>query len=206
MMVNASKNFESLVKNLLKLVPDIYAVAIIEKYNTIAYSTDNWDISDDIDDVCSSWDTMRAQYIVISGIKYIIIECEIDTLVATSIQNLGNIVACKDEVRKIIAYVKPEGNVKSAIVEVSRLLQKMNFKKIISQKEVQIGKLYTKMDNKKPNSVDPQLKAEIESLVAWCKNPNGLQAYIKYFLQKENTQIISELARIYYELRQIFGV
>ena len=56
------------------------------------------------------------------------------------------------------------------------------------------------------STVDPQLKGEIQSFLDWIKDSEGLSGYINYYLQQNNTQIISELSKIYNELRQIFGV
>ncbi|MHA1783345.1 MAG: hypothetical protein ACTSUL_07955, partial [Promethearchaeota archaeon] len=53
--------------------------------------------------------------------------------------------------------------------------------------------------------IDPMLKGEIQSFLEWIKDQNGLAGYVNYYLQQNNSQIISELARIYYELREIFG-
>ena len=190
-LVHISIDYENLVKNLMEIFPSIYAVAIIEieKDNEIAYSTENWEISADVKDVCSSWDSMDAPYIIISGIKYTMLECEIDNMVATSIQGKGHIVGCKDDERRIITYVEPNGDIKAAIVEISRTLAKISPKK-------------PDMDTA---HVDPKLKSEIENFLGWINNPYGLQSLIKYNLQKNNSQIISELAKIYDELVRIIN-
>ena len=43
-------------------------------------------------------------------------------------------------------------------------------------------------------------------IIDWIKDAEGLAGYISYYLQQNNAQIISELSKIYAELRQIFGV
>lgn len=176
--------FEILGNNLMEIMPSIYAIAIIDKNNDIVYSTDNWDISTDIENICSSWDFRNAPFIMVSEIKYTILECEIDSMVATSIRGQGHIVGCKDEERRIITYIEPNGDRKSAIVEISRILAKMSSKK---------------PDIEEPHIV-PELKREIEDFLAWIKNPYGLPSYIKFYLEKNNRRVISELARIYEEL------
>jgi hypothetical protein len=55
-------------------------------------------------------------------------------------------------------------------------------------------------------NIDPQLKGEVQSFLEWIKDSEGLSGYINYYLQQNNTSIISELSKIYTELRQIFGV
>ena len=179
--------FGGLGNNLIENMPSIYAIAIIDKNNEIVYSTDNWDISTDIENICSSWDYKNAPFIMVSGIKYTMLECEIDSMVATSIRGQGHIVGCKDEERRIITYIEPNGDRKAAIVEISRILAKM------SSKKAYIEELH----------VAPELKREIQNFLNWLKNPYGLHSYIKYNLQKNNTRIISKLAKIYEELREI---
>ena len=51
-----------------------------------------------------------------------------------------------------------------------------------------------------------QLKGEVQSFLQWIKDSEGLSGYINYYLQQNNTTIISELSKIYSELRQIFGI
>jgi len=177
-------SFEGLGNNLMETMPSIYAIAIIDKNNEIVYSTDNWDISTDIENICSSWDYMNALFIMVSGIKYTMLECEIDSIVATSIRGQGHIVGCKDEERRIITYVDPNGDRKAAIVEISRILTKMSSKKPYIEE---------------PHIV-PELKRDIEDFLAWIKNPYGLPSYIKFYLEKNNRRVISELAKIYEEL------
>lgn len=55
-------------------------------------------------------------------------------------------------------------------------------------------------------TIDPQLESEIQNFLDWVRDSEGLAGYIKYYLQENNTQIISELSKIYYELRKIIGV
>ena len=90
---------------------------------------------------------------------------------------------------KIITYVEPNGDRKAAIVEISRTLAKMSPKKppLI-------------IDN-----LDPRLRNEIETFLKWIKAPKGLSSYIKYYLEQNNTQIISELSKIYKELTEIIS-
>ena len=186
-LIKLPTEFENIGNNLMEIMPSIYAIAIIDKNNDMIYSTDNWDISSDIESICSSWDSMKAPFITISGIKYTMLECEIDSLVATSLRGQGHIVGCKDEERRIITYVEPNGDIKAAIVEISRILAKIRSKKPYM----------------KESCVDPELKREIQNFLEWLENPYGLYSYIKYNLQKNNTRIISDLAKIYEELRDI---
>ena len=205
-MVNMPLDYKSLVWNLMQLVPEILTVAIVERQNEIAYSTDNWNISADIQNVCSSWDSMKAPFVVVSEVKYTMLQCEIDIMVATSLQEKGHIVGCKDRERRIITCITPEGDTKAAIIEISRTLAEMSSTESHADKHDQFNSTHPTIGQRKIPLVDPQLKNEIEQFNKWIKSPQGFQGYINYYLQQNNTRIISELSKIYYELRKIFGV
>jgi len=205
-MVNSSRDYGSIVINLMSLVPEIWAVAIIEGQNELMYSTDNWNINEDIISVCSSWDSKKAPFIVVSGVKYTILQCDIDSLVATSVRGEGHIVGCKDDERKIITYVSPHGDIKAAIVEIFRTLVEMSSKKPNIDINLPLESLHEIREEKSLNNLDPLLKSEITSFLEWIKNPSGFQSYINYYLQQDDSRMISEIAKLYNEIRQIFGV
>jgi len=56
------------------------------------------------------------------------------------------------------------------------------------------------------DKIDPKMRGEVQSFLEWIKDSEGLSGYIAYYLLQNNTTIISELSKIYSELRQIFGV
>lgn len=204
--VNKSLDYESLVRNLMRKVPEINAVAIIKGQNEIVYSTENWNICADIQNLCSSWDSMKASFIVVFGIKFTMLQCEIDIMVATSLQEKGHIVGCKDAERRIITYITPEGDTKAAIIEISRILAEMSSKESRADQHIQSDSTHPTTEQRNIPLVNPQLKNEIEQFNKWIKSPKGFQGYINYYLQQNNARIISELARIYNELRKICGV
>ena len=55
-----------------------------------------------------------------------------------------------------------------------------------------------------PPTIDPYLKAEIEGLLQWINNPQGLAGYIANVLQQNDQYRISKLAELYNELYQLF--
>ena len=190
----------------MRMIPSIYAVAIIGEGNDIEFSTDNWDISEDVEHICSSWNSMRTPFIMVSGVKYTMLECEIDSMVAISLRGEGHIVGVKDEERKIVSYVEPEGDRKAVIVELSRVLRAMSSKEPYMDPKSQFGYVSTVKETKGAGEINPELINIIEGFLSWIKDPLGLSGYLNYYLQQNNAQIISELSKIYFELRQIFGV
>ena len=195
---------ETAVYNLMQSEPTIIAVAVL-RGKDIIYSTDNWDISADVGRVVSSWASMNAQFIMISGVKYSLLQCTTERLVATSIRGEGHIVGAKDEEHKIIAYVEPDGPMNAAYMDTARCLGSISSTGPYMDANAQLGR-----GGPGPAaaaaSVDPQLKGEIQAFLDWIKDSEGLSGYINYYLQQNNAQIISELSKIYAELREIFGV
>lgn len=202
---------ETAVYNLMEKDPNIIAVAVIEGKNNIVYSTDNWDISPDLDRVLSSWRGQNAQFIKISGVKYSMLQCTSERMAATSIKGEGSIVAAKDEEHKIIGYVSPEGDMRGAMMDTARALGDMSSQGPYIEDDSQLGQKAQKMGSASSAggggaNIDPELKGEIQSFLDWIKDSEGLSGYIEYYLQQNDAQIISRLSEIYSKLRQIFGV
>jgi hypothetical protein len=195
------------IYNLMQTEPTIIA-AVVLKGNSVIYSTDNWDVSADIDRVVSSWSSMNAQFIMLSGVKYSLLQCTSERLVATSIRGEGHIVGAKDEEHKILAYVEPDGPMNAAYVETARALAAISLTSPYLEGASQLGKNIPPAASAAPAAprIDPQLKGEIQAFLDWIKDADGLAGYINYYLQQNNDQIISELSKVYTELRQLFGV
>jgi hypothetical protein len=194
------------VYNLMQKDPSIIAAAVIKGSDTILYSTDNWDISPDIAKVISSWNSMNAQFIMISGVKYSILQCTSERLVATSIRGEGHILGAKDEEHKLLIYLEPDGEPMGATMDTARALSDMSSKGSYIDSNAELGNYGAKTTSQVNTNIDPNLRGDIQSFLDWVKDSEGLSGYINYYLQQNNTQIISELSKIYTELRLIFGV
>ena len=192
------------IYNLMQAEPTIIA-AVVLRGNEIVYSTDNWDVSADMSRVVSSWASMNAQFVMISGVKYSLLQCTSERLVATSIRGEGHIVGAKDDEHKVLAYVEPDGPMNAAYVESARTITTLSSTVPYIDPNAQFGKKGQEPASASP-SIDPQLKGEIQALLDWIKDADGLSGYISYYLQQNNAQVITELSKIYAELRQIFGV
>ncbi len=198
---------ESAIHNLMQAEPSIIAAVVI-RGRDIIYSTDNWDISVDVGRVLSSWASMNAQFIMISGVKYSLLQCTSERLVATSIRGEGHIVGAKDEVHKVITYVEPDGPMNAAYMDTARTLTSLSSQGPYIEGSTQLGAKGAAMGGtaKASINIDPHLKGEIQSFLEWLKDTEGLSGYISYYLQQNNIQIITELSKIYNELRKIFEV
>ena len=197
---------QTAVYSLMQKDPSIIAAAVVQGNDNILFSTDNWDISPDVSRVISSWNSMNAQFVMISGVKYSILQCTSERLVATSIRGEGHIIGAKDDEHKLIVYLEPDGEPMGATMDTARALSEMSSKSTYVDQNAQFGSDTGVSSPINTPSIDPQLKGEIQSFLDWIKDSEGLSGYINYYLQQNNSQIISELSKIYTELRQIFGV
>ena len=197
---------QTAVYSLMQKDPSIIAAAVVQGNDNILFSTDNWDISPDVSRVISSWNSMNAQFVMISGVKYSILQCTSERLVATSIRGEGHIIGAKDDEHKLIVYLEPDGEPMGATMDTARALSEMSSKNTYMDQNAQLGSDTGVSSPINTPSIDPQLKGEIQSFLDWIKDSEGLSGYINYYLQQNNSQIISELSKIYTELRQIFGV
>ena len=196
----------TVVYNLIQKDPSIIAAAVVQGSNNILYTTDNWDISSEVSKVVSSWNSMNAQFVILSGVKYSVLQCTSERLVATSIRGEGHILGAKDEEYKILVYLEPDGEAMGATMDVARALSDLSSKQSYIDPNSQFGITGGKPQASAGVNIDPQLKGEVQSFLEWIKDSEGLSGYINYYLQQNNTSIISELSKIYSELRQIFGV
>ena len=103
---------------------------IVEGEKNIAYSTGNWDISNDLDKINSKWNSQEPGTVTISEKDYIIIQNTAERLVATSNQSEEGIVGYKDEAWKIICKINIEGmKVQSFLIQLSRIFSTLRVKK-----------------------------------------------------------------------------
>ena len=196
------------VSHLMQKDPSIIAAVLVEGKGNILFQTDNWDVTPDLNRVLSSWRGQNAQFIKISGVKYSMLQCTSERMAATSIKGEGSIVAAKDEEHALIAYVSPDGDMRGAMMDTARAVGDMSSSKPYMKDGAQLGKDMgdAAQAQSATINIDPELKAEIESFLQWVKDDEGLAGYIRYYLQQNNMQIISQLSQVYSELRQLFGV
>ncbi len=195
----------TVIYNLIQKDPSIIAAAVVQGRDNILYSTDNWDISADVARVISSWNSLTAQFIMVSGVKYSVLQCTSERLVATSIKGEGHIIGAKDEEHKVIIYLEPDGEAMGAAMDTARAVSQLSPSQNYLDADSQLGGANSPSTTARAN-IDPQLKGEVQSFLEWIKDSEGLSGYINYYLQQNNSSIISEISKIYAELRQIFGV
>ncbi|TFG30139.1 MAG: TrmB family transcriptional regulator [Promethearchaeota archaeon] len=136
-------NYEKIADTFLESDLNINSLAIIESFkeegeekrilSRIGYSTLNWDISKDIENISLIWGSEKKKTIELMGVIYRIIQNTFDKLVAFSSNRKDFIVGFKDEERKIISKISlDEGDTLVQLIDVitlfSRALRLMSTK------------------------------------------------------------------------------
>ncbi len=92
--------------------PEIIAAAIIDGKNIVIYSTDNWNISEDIEHINSIWGKKEERYLYLTGNKYTILQNTLERLIAVSINKTKkkvisqeSIVGFKDSERTVLCKI-----------------------------------------------------------------------------------------------------
>ncbi|MFX1588828.1 MAG: class I SAM-dependent methyltransferase [Promethearchaeota archaeon] len=123
-------DFKTNVFNLMQTLPFINSVMIITEKEEIVYSTENWDRENDANIIISSWSSMKAKNIIISEEKYVIRHYTNDRLLASSVTGKGHIIGVKENDKRIIALIEPDGVIPFAFRELIRLLGAINTGKV----------------------------------------------------------------------------
>lgn len=138
----------AVIEKNLKSDEGIIALAVIEGENNIRYSTENWDISKDIDHLNSIWNSKKDRYLTISGVKYLILQNSEDKLVASAIEigkrkvlRKEGIIGFKDDERKIICKIPHDGHMRTALMKSVQTLQEISFKEPYMISDATLGKI-----------------------------------------------------------------
>ena len=140
----------SKIDNKIKEDPEILAAAIIEGEKNILYSTEDWDISKDIDNINSVWGKNEKRYLYLSGNKYTILQNTVDRLIAVSFDKTGkkiksqeSIIGFKDGERTVLCKIPQDPRGQFLLFAVPKTV---NILKELSSKEPYTEKIYVALD------------------------------------------------------------
>lgn len=191
-------DYEKAIEDLKKSETDILSVVIVEEKDKIIYSTDDWDLKNEIKKIIDIWDSMHGKSLTISEKKYSILQSTPERLVATSIKGEGHILGAKDDERTVIVYAKPEANILTAYTATAKVLKAMSTKKPYMEPDEELGKLDT---NEFPSGWDtPKLREEMmKGLIEFFTNGGKLDSPDEIDLkrrEKERKQRMEELSKV----------
>jgi methyltransferase (TIGR00027 family) len=181
-----SVNYNHVVSNLMKALPFVNNVAIIEKKTEIVYSTKNWDLRADIHLIISTWESMKPSSIIVSKEVYILRQFTIDRLVASS--KGGHIIGVRDKDRIMISQIEPDGIIPFTTMEMARALASLNQKKAYLYKKEKL----TQINPLKSNtiSLDSDNKQKIRSKESSISFTARLMAHYRAQESKHDSPLI----------------
>jgi hypothetical protein len=208
-------NIKSVVKKLQHHYKDAKLVAIISKNGKLLYSTKKWNIKSDVKNLLASWASNSAQSVTVDSIRYSIVQMEPERFIATNRHKKGHLIGATspDGEKYVVAKISPKARgwfhlAYPAVARAAAMLSKGTKSEFI-ETEVDAEKrdltqTYQNLSKVGEIHIDPYLKTEVEAFLEWIKDPEGLSSYISYYLQQNNPDVISQLAKYYDELYRLF--
>jgi hypothetical protein len=205
-------NYKNIVKKLQKHYIDAQEVAILSKNGKILFSTPKWNIKADIKSFLKSWASGSAQSVELDGIRYSILQMEPERFIGTNRHKKGHLVGATtpDNEKLMIAHIKPKAKgwfhmAYPAVARAAAMMEKGSSSEFIeTEVDLKEEKVISEISKPSYPSIDPYLKVEIEGLLEWIRNREGLFSYIYYALEQNDVEKISRLAKVYYELYHLF--
>jgi hypothetical protein len=200
--------YEEAVNDLQENYKYALCSAIIDSSSNILYSTDNWDISNDIKKIMAAWRSGSARFVKIStwDMKFSVLQTDIVRFISTNFGKKGHLIgaATPDQSYYMVAFIGPEAEdwMHGAFPSIARAVAMLVGAS--SGADVVKIEIVPKSDTS-GSSIDPQLKENLEGFLKWIKDPQGLSGYISYYIEQNDMTIISKLAAIYNEFRRIFN-
>ncbi|OLS13863.1 MAG: hypothetical protein RBG13Loki_2540 [Promethearchaeota archaeon CR_4] len=214
-----SVDYATHVHRLIQSNPQLTAVAVCDTNGAILYQTENWDISSESKKVIDAWKA-RTTFVMLQGVKYSMLQCTEERLISTNIKKQGHLVGAMTPDKKfVVGYTIPEGNYQISYMDLARAADQMKEGGVplstqsgqFTQSDMQISEQAApiisgaKQAPAAASGLDPALRQEIDNFMTWIKNPEGLAAYIDYYINLNDQGKISQLAQIYNKFRQIFN-
>ena len=207
-------NFKSVVNKLQHHYKDAKSVAIISKNGKLLYST-KWNIKGDIKNLLASWASNSAQSVTVDSIRYSIVQMEPERFIATNRHKKGHLIGATtpEGDMYMIAQINPKAKgwfhlAYPAVARAATMLSKGTKSEFIeTEVDTEKGDLTQTYEGLKKVGevhIDPLIKAEVEAFLEWIKNPEGLSSYITYYLQQNDPEKVSRLAKCYDALYRLF--
>ena len=192
----------------------IVIAAVVARMNgEIVYISDNWSVDpSDIQQCISKWQT-RGQFVTLQDVKYSCLMNQPEYFSGINYKEKSFLIgaASPDENDRyyVLGYAPPGANGTNAYVDVVRAANNMRMGGSYLDASAQLGK----HDSSEiagdaagaGGGVDPALKQEIDGFLGWIRDTQGLPAYIQYYLDQNDPNVIAKLAKAYNDFRQVFG-
>ncbi|TFG04594.1 MAG: hypothetical protein EU539_10515 [Promethearchaeota archaeon] len=114
---------------------------VINIIPSIVYSTKNWDLSNDLEELSSAWLEMKERRITIAGVEYVILQITPERFIATNLNDKGSVVGFKDDERMIFCRIQAEGKITDGLVDAARTVLDLSSKEPYLKPETSLGRV-----------------------------------------------------------------
>jgi predicted regulator of Ras-like GTPase activity (Roadblock/LC7/MglB family) len=130
-----ASEIESIINDLLNEEKNVFGVAIVDKSGSLVTQTENWDISQDLDQINKLLRTKLElgqkgiTSISIQGIKYMMVENTEERKIGTNITGKGHVIIAPIPIGgtgALICYINPQAGPRDALFNVQTYALKLN--------------------------------------------------------------------------------
>ncbi len=209
-MVKKMATYEEAVADLQENYKYALCSAILDSSSSIVYSTDNWDVSNDVKKIMAAWRSGSARFVKISSwdMKFSVLQTSPVRFISTNFGKKGHLIGAatpekSDETYYMLSFIGPEADdwMHGAYPSIARSVAML----VGASSSSEAGIIEIDPTKNISPSIDPQLKENLEGFLKWIKDPQGLSGYISYYIEQNDKTVMSKLAAIYNEFRRIFN-
>ncbi|MHA1585480.1 MAG: hypothetical protein ACTSVU_05515 [Promethearchaeota archaeon] len=188
----------------------IIAAVVCRLNGEIVYISSNWSVEpNDLSQCIKKWQS-HGQFTKLQDRKYSLLMNTQEYFTGINYKDKDFIIgaASLDENDRyyIIAYAPTGSSGMNAYVDVVRAANQMKEStETYMEEDAQMGNKYDAQEEAHQNFGDSAVKQEIDGFLQWIKDPNGISAYIQYYLDKNDATVISKIAKAYADFRNVFG-
>ncbi len=209
-------DFENILQTQVFDMGICVAAVVARRDGEIVYISNNWSVEpDDIAQCISTWQK-RGQFVKLQDIKYSCLMNQPEYFSGINYKEKSFLIGAaspdEDDRYYVLAYAPPGASGTNGYVDVVRAANKMRENAETYASDEEFGK-YDSSEvaggggggGTAGGSIDPELKQEIDGFIQWINDPNGLAGYIKHYINENDTQVLSKLAKAYNDFRNVFG-
>jgi hypothetical protein len=124
-------DYENLIFDLLDSEPAIYGGALIDSSGKLLFQTENWDISQDLDQLKSviaesqKSDGKNPVTISIMKLSYMVIEFIPERIIATNVMKKGHIIIAPSKKATLVTFIDPNKGPRDVLFVIQNFARKL---------------------------------------------------------------------------------
>ncbi|HME54766.1 MAG TPA: hypothetical protein VKM55_21350 [Candidatus Lokiarchaeia archaeon] len=221
-----SVDYVSIIDSLQQMNPSIAGVIITDMSGEIIYCTSNWQPSpQEVKNVINSWRGGNSVSVILQGVKFSVLQSMPERFISTNIKKQGHLVgALTPGGQCVLGFILPDSAYDGAYMDLARAAGQIRpggSAAGLGLTAATAGNVYEKTDvsnvrldssGNAPAAQSPGMNGgagpdaqEVQQLLQWVQDPNGLSQFISYCITNYDQARIGAFARFYRTLRQILG-